>query len=72
MNFEALNVIKGDSTDEAEKKTIRPFFWSAIVILFLIYIDAILSIMGKPNLMNNRQWQAMIGVDFLLSIAVYI
>lgn len=61
-----------NATETKNEQMIRPFFWFAVVAITLIYIDAILSMLGKPNVMKDEQWYALRIADFVLAVAVYI
>lgn len=50
----------------------RPFFWFAVFVLFLIYLDIALYLFGVRNAMGNEQWFALRIYEFTISIAVYI
>ena len=42
-----------------------------IVLLFFIYLDATLSLLGSWSLMKSDQWIALRTIDFIISLAVF-
>ena len=42
------------SGSEEKEKMFRPFFWSTIVALVIVYTDAALNIMGFPSFFNDK------------------